>query len=97
MDENEATTPEVANQARIAYLTQHGAQVPIEQMYVTSLMEYLILANRGPEGLAEARGYHEARIAPILDNAVANMTAVEDRARSAHARATLLNGVSFRA
>jgi hypothetical protein len=80
-----------ANQARIAYLASHGVTVPIEQMYVTSLLEYLL-----GDGLGAAREYHEGRVAVILDQAVTRFGAAEEQRRSAQARAVLLQGIGPR-
>lgn len=92
----EPLEPEVptaqANEARVAYLASHGISVPVDQMYATSLLEALFLASGGPAALEKARSYHEARIAPILDAAVARLTVVEERRSSAEARSILLNG-----
>lgn len=86
-----------ANEARRAHLTAHGIAVPMDQMYVVSLLEYLI----GDDLLEDARAHHERRVAPILDGAIgklqqaqeqmADMQAeAEERAREQQARETLL-------
>jgi hypothetical protein len=65
-----------ANAARIQYLTEQGVQVPMDLLYVTSLLEFVIGPNIG-----EARQYHELRMAGILDQAVANLGVVQERNR----------------
>ncbi len=82
----------VANQARIRYLADHGRQVPVDILYQTSLLEFIVLANGGPEALAEARAFHEARIAPLLDQAAGHVAEAEEERRSAQARSILLGG-----
>jgi len=90
----------VANAARVQYINSHlppGApRVPVEQMIQTSLLEFLILAATGEQGLAEARAYHENRVAVILDAAVANLTRMQEANASAQARQILLEGITFR-
>lgn len=80
-----------ANQARLQYLLSHGVNVPMDLLYATSLLEYLL----GPN-LDAAHEYHERRVAPMLDNAVSALTVAEEKNRSAQARATLLNGITPR-
>ena len=96
---NQEVPIHVANAARIQYLNSQlppGAKVPIEQMYTTSLLEFLVLAATGPDGLTRAREYHENRIAPSLDAAVANLTRKQQADQSAEARRILMEGITFR-
>lgn len=88
-----------ANEQRRAYLAGSGIAVPMDQMYVTSLLEFLLL-----EDLDDAKAYHERRIAPILDQAIGKLiqaqeaaeearAEAEEHAREQQARETLLRGV----
>ena len=52
------------------------------------LLEFLLL-----DDLPAAKAYHERRIAPILDQGVAQLTQLEEHHKSAQARATILRGV----
>lgn len=83
----------VANEARFAYLASQGIRPPLDQMYATSLLEFLVVAACGPDGLAQAKEFHEARIAPILDKAVSQLTHVQEAQRSEQIRRTLLEGI----
>lgn len=91
MDESEVTVA-AANAARVGYLRSHGVQPPIDLMYVASLLEFIV-----GDRVAEAREFHERRVALILDNAVGGLAVAEEQMRSAQARATLLNGTTPRA
>ena len=78
-----------ANRARRLYLAQHGAPPPVEQQYLVSLLEYVLLSMGGPDLVSEAKGYHELRVAPILDRAVERITENEEQARAAALKARL--------
>jgi hypothetical protein len=84
-----------ANQARLRYLAEHGVQVPIDQVYATSLLEFLL-----GDRLDEAREYHEMRFAGLLDRSIGGLLqvaehqqAAQEEQRAAQARASLLRGL----
>jgi hypothetical protein len=81
-----------ANGARVEYLSQHGVNVPMDQLYIVSLLEFIISESE-PDLLMKAREYHERRIAPILDNVIGKFSEVTEAQESARIRATLLNGI----
>jgi hypothetical protein len=82
-----------ANRARRLYLAEHNVPAPADLQYAVSLLEFMIAGTGGEGLLAQARVFHEVRIAPILDKAVEQLTVVEDRRASAAARSRLLGGV----
>lgn len=72
------------NEAKAQYLRANGIPVPTDQMYVTSLLEYLVL-----DALDDAKLYHEQRIAPILDRSVERLQILAQQAAEAQAQAEL--------
>jgi hypothetical protein len=74
-----------ANEARLARLRGAGVPVPIDEMYMVSLLEFVL-----GDKLEEARNYHDHRVAIILAKAEANLEVMLEQMNAAQARQTLL-------
>jgi hypothetical protein len=74
-----------ANEGRLARLCGAGIPVPMDEMYMVSLLEFLI-----GDRLEEAEDHHDHRIALILAKAEANLEVRMQQLREEEARNTLL-------
>lgn len=71
-----------ANEARRTYLAENRVHVPLDDMYLVSLLEFAL-----GDDLDEAKLHHERRIASILDEAAGNLAVLKQQAAEAQAQA----------
>ncbi len=77
-----------SNITRLNALAQTGIRLPLDQLYLRSLIEYLL----GDE-LEMARQFHEERLRDTLNDAERQVEEARKLHAQQQARATLLNGV----